>query len=41
MNRIDGFVKEHADVCRENDGISNLLYDEYGVKKGLRDEKGA
>ena len=41
MNRIDGFVNEHADVCRENDSISKLLYDEYGVKKGLRDEKGA
>ena len=41
MNRMENFVKEHADVCRKNDSISKLLYDEYGVKKGLRDAKGS
>ncbi len=41
MSMIDEFVKEHAGVCEENDAISKPLYDEYGVKKGLRDAKGA
>ena len=40
MKISDTFVKEHAAVCEENDSISRYLYDEYGVKKGLRDEKG-
>ena len=39
MNRTDDFVKSHAEICRGNDSINKLLYDEYGVKKGLRDGK--
>ena len=27
-------------LCRQNDGISPRLYDEYGVNRGLRDENG-
>ena len=27
-------------VCRKNDNIAPRLYEEYGVNKGLRDEKG-
>ena len=41
MNTVNEFVKAHAGVCEENGSISKILYDEYGVKKGLRDEKGA
>ena len=41
MSMVSEFVKEHARICQENDGISRALYDEYGVKRGLRDEKGA
>ena len=26
--------------CEQNDSISKNLYSEYGVKRGLRDEKG-
>lgn len=41
--RIAGFeeyIKSKEDVCRKNDTIAKRLYDEYGVKKGLRDENG-
>ena len=41
MNKHMDFFQQQADVCREHDSISKLLYEEYGVKKGLRDEKGA
>ena len=40
MNMTDEFIKAHAGICEENDSISKSLYDEYGVKKGLRNEKG-
>ena len=40
MNMVNEFVKTHASICEENGSISKPLYDEYGVKKGLRDEKG-
>ncbi|MBQ8827650.1 MAG: citrate synthase, partial [Clostridia bacterium] len=38
------YIKEYAEtqaaLCGENDAISPLLYKEYGVKRGLRDENG-
>ena len=34
------YYADHEAVCRKNDYISPRLYDEYGVKKGLRDEEG-
>ncbi|MCR5684570.1 MAG: citrate/2-methylcitrate synthase [Lachnospiraceae bacterium] len=34
------FYKEHEQICRENDFISPDLYTEFGVNKGLRDQKG-
>ena len=41
MSISEEYFREHAAVCAENDSISRPLYDEYGVKKGLRDENGA
>ncbi|MGN1409570.1 MAG: citrate/2-methylcitrate synthase [Eubacteriales bacterium] len=38
--RMNEYVNEKADVCLRNDSIAPRLYDEYGVKKGLRDENG-
>ena len=35
----DYFLEKEA-VCRKNDNIAPRLYEEYGVNKGLRDEKG-
>ncbi len=34
------YYADHGAVCIKNDYISPRLYDEYGVKKGLRDEEG-
>ena len=40
MNNEAEYYRSHEQICRKNDSISPVLYDEYGVKKGLRDEKG-
>lgn len=40
MRQIRDYAEGKANICRENDLIAPRLYDEYGVKKGLRDEKG-
>lgn len=40
LNRMDTYAKEKEDVCRKNDNIDLCLYEEYGVNRGLRDEKG-
>ena len=37
---LNDYVCEKENVCRRNDSIAPRLYDEYGVKKGLRDENG-
>lgn len=34
------YTKEKEKICRENDNISSRLFDEYGINRGLRDEKG-
>lgn len=36
----NNYYKNHEEICRRNDLISPVLYDEYGVKKGLRDTNG-
>ena len=41
MERIDGYTEKLAEVCIKNDQIDKALYDEYGVKRGLRDQNGA
>ena len=41
MERIDGYTEKLAGLCIKNDQIDKSLYDEYGVKRGLRDQNGA
>ena len=38
--RVLDFAHRCEPLCRQNDGISPRLYDEYGVNRGLRDENG-
>lgn len=40
MEWMNHYVKEKEEICRKNDCIDQRLYDEYGVNRGLRDEKG-
>ena len=40
MTQLNDYTTRSETVCRRNDTISPRLYDEYGVKKGLRDENG-
>lgn len=40
MADIMEYVQRQSALCEKNDSISKNLYSEYGVKKGLRDEKG-
>ena len=38
--RLDEYTADKEQLCRRNDDIAPCLYEEYGVKKGLRDENG-
>ena len=40
MTQFNDYTTRSEAVCRRNDTISPRLYEEYGVKKGLRDENG-
>ena len=40
MSNLENYMKQQAVFCEQNDSISKNLYSEYGVKRGLRDEKG-
>ena len=40
LTQLNDYTIRSEVVCRRNDTISPRLYDEYGVKKGLRDENG-
>ena len=40
INNLSSFTKERLGLCIENDTIDNNLYEEYGVKRGLRDLNG-
>ena len=40
LTRLNEYTEKMVDVCQENDRIAPRLYEEYGVKKGLRDENG-
>lgn len=40
MQEFIDYMKRQAVLCEKNDSISKNLYAEYGVKRGLRDEKG-
>jgi citrate synthase len=37
---IDNYVNEYSKICREKNSIDLKLYDEHGVKRGLRDKSG-
>lgn len=37
---INRYAEKQEFICRENDAISPRLFEEYGVYRGLRDEKG-
>lgn len=38
--QLEKYIENKEKLCRKNDTIARRLYDEYGVKKGLRDENG-
>ena len=40
MMQLNDYARQQEAMCRKNDAIAPRLYDEYGVKKGLRDENG-
>ena len=40
LTQLNDYTTRSEAVCRRNDTISPRLYDEYGVKRGLRDENG-
>lgn len=40
LTQLNDYTTRSETMCRRNDTISPRLYDEYGVKKGLRDENG-
>lgn len=40
MNKVEKYVKDHEELCIKNDTIQPGLFEEYGVKKGLRDLNG-
>lgn len=37
---LDNYVENKKELCYKNDGIDRDLFAKYGVKRGLRDEKG-
>ena len=40
LTQLNDYTTRSEAMCRRNDTISPRLYEEYGVKKGLRDENG-
>lgn len=38
--QLNEYITRKEEICRKNDSIAPRLYDEYGVNRGLRDEKG-
>ncbi len=37
---MNDYLSKHEAICRENNAIAPDLYDQYGVKRGLRDKNG-
>jgi len=37
---LDNYVENKKELCEINDSIDRSLFGKYGVKRGLRDEKG-
>lgn len=40
MEEMREYAKKQAELCVQNDSINRELFDEFGVKRGLRDENG-
>lgn len=40
MKKIEEYLEEYAGICYEEDDIDIELFDEYSVKRGLRDKNG-
>lgn len=40
MTKNEAYLKDFATMCREADKVDLALFDEYGVKRGLRDKNG-
>ena len=40
MTKQEAYLNEYAAMCREADKVDLALFDEYGVKRGLRDKNG-
>ena len=40
LQNREGYFQEQGKMCAENDRISKDLFQELGVKAGLRDENG-
>ena len=40
MQKFFEYIEQQSKLCEKNDSIARELYSEYGVNKGLRDEKG-
>lgn len=38
--KMDEFIAEHIDLCRKTDVVDSSVFDELGVKRGLRDKNG-
>lgn len=36
---LDEYTTGQEEICRKNDNISPRLFEEYGVNRGLRDER--
>ncbi|MHC1719855.1 MAG: citrate/2-methylcitrate synthase [Clostridiaceae bacterium] len=37
---VDSYTEKYSQICKENGVLDSSLYEKYGVKRGLRDEKG-
>ena len=38
--QLENYTVQYGEVCKENNRIDIDLYDQYGVKRGLRDKNG-
>ncbi len=39
-NELIEYAIKQESICRKNDSISDSLFEEYGVNRGLRDQSG-
>ena len=41
MEKVDSFTKEYSPICKEACAFDPALFEEHGVKRGLRDKNGS